>query len=356
MYIQVDPIMTSYHTPTTITPSQIGGYNLQFAESVESRLVCLICSFPACEPHQVKCCQTIYCHSCLEELHKKSNKCPNCRKVAFSCFHLESHNRLMKLSVKCKNSSRGCAWLGTLRSYLEVHSPVCPKEVNHCMYGDVGCRAKIPREKQASHNVEKMGYHFACALDTIQKMKKVQTELQFSVMDIRATLPPAQPVAILRMSHFDDHHTNNKCWYSTPFHSQPKGYKMCLRVDANGIAASHGTHVSLFICLMQGEYDDDLVWPFQGKITVELLNQIQDRNHHMGTVQFDSQQNDECNSRVTSVVSGTGRGWPQFISHKLLSAGMKEDKKCQYLKGDCLYFRIKKIEVHEANKSWLICT
>ena len=224
------------------------------------------------------------------------------------------------------------------------------------MYHDVGCRAKIPREKQASHNVEKMGYHFACGLDTIQKMKGVQSELQFSVIDIKTKLQPISPVAVLCMPHFDDHRTKSRCWYSTPFFSHARGYKMCLRVDANGIAASHGTHVSLFVCLMQGDYDDDLAWPFMGKITVELLNQIADTQHHMGTVQFDSQQNDECNSRVTSVVSGTGRGWPQFISHKLLCAGMRQDMKCQYLKGDCIYFRIQKIDVHQDNKPWLICT
>lgn len=353
---QVKAKMTSYHTPTTITPSQIGGYDLQFAESVQSSLICLICSFPSCEPHQMKCCQTIYCRSCLEELRKKSNKCPNCRKISFSCFHVESHNKIMKLAVKCSNSVRGCVWLGSLRSYLEVHSPVCPKEVKHCMYRDVGCRAKIPRENQASHNVEKMGYHFACALDTIQKIKRTHVELQFTIREMKSKMQPAQPVAVLCMQHFDDHRMNSGCWYSKPFLSHSKGYKMCLRVDANGIGTSHGTHVSLFICLMQGDYDEELVWPFQGKIIVELLNQIQDSHHHMGTIQFDSQQNDECNSRVTSVVSGTGRGWPQFISHKLLGASVRSEANCQYLKGDCLYFRIQRIEVNEANKPWLVCT
>lgn len=354
--IQVDTTMTSNHTLTTTAPQHNGGYNLQFAETIPSSLICLICSFPACEPHQMKCCQTIYCHSCLDELRKKSNKCPNCHKLAFGSFHLESHNQLMKLSVKCVNSTRGCAWLGTLRNYLEVHTPACPKEIKHCTYYDVGCRAKILREDQAVHNVEKMGYHFACALDTIQKMKKVETELQRSVIDLKSRVQPIQPVAVIRMPHFDEHRTNNRCWYSTPFFSHPKGYKMCLRVDANGIASSHGTHVSLFVCLMQGDYDDELVWPFQGKIPVELLNQIHDSHHHTGIVKFDSPQNDECNSRVTAVVSGTGRGWPQFISHKLLSSGLRSDINCQYLKGDSLYFRIQKIEVHDANKPWLICT
>ena len=31
---------------------------------------------------------------------------------------------------------------------------------------------------------------------------------------------------------------------------------------------------------MKGEYDDQLEFPFQGTIKIELLNQLQNRNHH----------------------------------------------------------------------------
>lgn len=335
------------------TESQVGGYDLQFVEMVPQSLICLICSFPACEPHQMKCCQTIYCRTCLEELRKKSSKCPNCHKLALSYFHLDSHKQILSKSVKCKNFPTGCTWMGTLRNYLDAHQPACPKEVKRCIFHDIGCRSKFPREDQTSHNTEKMGHHFLCALETIQKLKKSQNELRRSVNDMKLKLQPRGPVATFRMPHFDEHRSHNRCWYSSAFQSHPRGYKMCLRVDANGIAMSHGSHVSVFICLMQGEHDDDLVWPYRGTVTVELLNQLQDSNHHIGTVQFDCQQNDDCNSRVSCVVSGTGRGWPQFISHKALDHC--SEKNCQYLKGDCLYFRVPKVEIYETNKPWLIC-
>ena len=38
-------------------------------------------------------------------------------------------------------------------------------------------------------------------------------------------------------------------------------------------------HVSCYICLMTGQYDDTLEWPFQGKVTMELLNQMEGVNH-----------------------------------------------------------------------------
>ena len=44
---------------------------------------------------------------------------------------------------------------------------------------------------------------------------------------------------------------------------------MCIRVDANDSDA--GTHVSVFVYLMRGEYDSRLVWPFRGDITIQLV-------------------------------------------------------------------------------------
>ncbi len=51
---------------------------------------------------------------------------------------------------------------------------------------------------------------------------------------------------------------------------------MRLRVDANGDGNGKGTHVSVYICLMRGDNDDNLKWPFKGTIEVSLLNQLED--------------------------------------------------------------------------------
>ena len=45
-------------------------------------------------------------------------------------------------------------------------------------------------------------------------------------------------------------------------------------------------HVSCYVCLMTGENDDTLEWPFQGKLTMELLNQLEDENHKQYTMPF----------------------------------------------------------------------
>ena len=128
---------------------------------------------------------------------------------------------------------------------------------------------------------------------------------------------------------------NNDSWYSPPFYTHPQGYKMCLRVDAMG----KGTRVSVFGHLMRGEFDDYLKWPFQGHVTVAILNQLEDNNHATTTIDFP-----DTTGRVTNgerAPSGYGR--PTFIAHTDLNH--KSAKNYQYLKYDCLRFRIVKVEL-----------
>ena len=122
---------------------------------------------------------------------------------------------------------------------------------------------------------------------------------------------------------------------------------MCLKVHANGFGDGEGTHVSLFLYIMKGENDDNLVWPFQGKVTFTLLNQLEDKDHREEKATLD------YNSRVTKGERGDGYGRQKFVSHKEL--GHRADTNCQYLKDDSLYFRVS-VEVHKACKPWLTPT
>jgi hypothetical protein len=86
-------------------------------------------------------------------------------------------------------------------------------------------------------------------------------------------------------------HTNSPALISTrlpAFYTSSKGYKMCIRVDANGDGDAEDTHVSVFTFLMKGENNDHLPWPFTGKVTVELLNQLEDKNHLSKSLTFTS--------------------------------------------------------------------
>lgn len=65
----------------------------------------------------------------------------------------------------------------------------------------------------------------------------------------------------------------NTAIHSTPCFTDKFGYKYCLSLYVNGDGLGKGTHMSLFIVIMRGDYDDLLQWPFTKKITFTLIDQ-----------------------------------------------------------------------------------
>ena len=59
---------------------------------------------------------------------------------------------------------------------------------------------------------------------------------------------------------------------------------MCLRVYANGGKRGAG----ILMCLMRGEHDDKLTWPFHRDITIQLVNQNKEQDHVEYTAAFDN--------------------------------------------------------------------
>ena len=94
-----------------------------------------------------------------------------------------------------------------------------------------------------------------------------------------------QSVCDFTMTEFTKrkHEFNNVYPHSPPFYSHPHGYKLCLRVDANGMVMVKTLTVSIIANLMRGDYDNNLQWPFEGDIVViEILNWREDNDHYRG--------------------------------------------------------------------------
>ena len=122
---------------------------------------------------------------------------------------------------------------------------------------------------------------------------------------------------------------------SAGFYTKDSGYKMYLSIFPKG-CSTHG-YVEVGTYLMKGDHDDHLPWPVKGTLTVQLLNQLGDNNHGE-PVKLLNGSGSAC-QRVTTGTKSTYGIWSyRFMSHKKLS--YNAIKKCQYLKDDCLFFRV----------------
>ncbi len=129
-------------------------------------------------------------------------------------------------------------------------------------------------------------------------------------------------------------------WISPPVYTHPGGYRIGISVWPNGHDEGTGTHVSVYLRRAKGENDDHLKWPADCTITLQLLNQHRDRDHFTVSkrLQWD---------KPTTTQAGLTFAKPfdyRFVAHKVLD--WNADRQTQYLKNDCLQFRMYRIQVH----------
>jgi hypothetical protein len=103
------------------------------------------------------------------------------------------------------------------------------------------------------------------------------------------------------MTSFDEYKRDDD-WYSPHFYTHPNGCKMCLRIFAKGNGPGKGTHLSMCVYLMQGEFDDRFKWPFQGNVSIILVNQEEDRDHVTRTFYLENAPSMCCERMMTKSV------------------------------------------------------
>ena len=139
------------------------------------------------------------------------------------------------------------------------------------------------------------------------------------------------------MTNFQQKKLLNVSWYSPSFYTHPCGYKMCLRVDANGSHYGMNSHISVFVYMMKGDYDDRLNWPFRGDITIQMLSQAGDEERSTRILDVTA-DDDEFGSRVlVRERAESGLGIFQFIPHQQLNP--------KFLKDNCLRLCVPEVNI-----------
>ena len=120
---------------------------------------------------------------------------------------------------------------------------------------------------------------------------------------------------------------------SPSFYTSSGGYLLEIAVHFSG---EPGTHVSIYAKFLPGENYEGLKWPFVGEVMFTLLNQLKDDGHHR--MKLSIEENDHVSAVGVSCRKMDSRGISEFIPHAKLEHN--PSKNTQYLKDDCLYFRV----------------
>ena len=334
---------------------------------------CPICLLVLREPYQATCCGKSFCKECIERVKANKQDCPTCNDKNFNLFHNKGlQQSLNDFEVYCSHKSKGCEWRGELREldkHLNSDPPAdkslegCPFTVISCPLSHTGCEVKLPRRDVKIHVNDDWLSHVlkqsALVLTLSTQLQSVSAELQTvkrekqqleqhvtKLEDKVVKLETAQqivsntrhPIGLVEiiMTNFKQHQDSGKDWFSPPFYTHLHGYKMYLCVWPRGGSAGKGTHLSVTIHLMRGEFDDQLKWPFRGEVTYQLLDQKGDKDHIENILDFDDSTPDIYTKRVTEGERNLpGWGHPKIVP--------LFDLQPKYLKNDCIKLHITKV-------------
>ncbi len=346
---------------------------------------------PSSETRLEGCGHTdVLCQYCKKFIPRKdipTHETETCPKKPYTCLYCGHssvfHNIRENHWLVCPQFPVPCPYKCGERPQcqgLELHMEECLLAPLQCGFRYAGCKVELSRRDMANHLRDNIVDHMTLmslkhredreeviALkeenqlenDSLACVKTKSNNLQFD-LDVRvedllckivefkseirsetsqATASCVQP-SLCRVPPVEIVVTNMKClrqqrdnWISEPFYSRG-GYKMVLNVYPYGNQGGSGTHLSLYISILKGEYDHQLKWPFLGEVTITLVDQRLGR-HKTYTLEY-TREDSSCGARRYNNTLTGALGYPTLIEHKYLPPN--------YLKDDCLVFRIDDIK------------
>ena len=263
--------------------------------------------------------------------------------------------------VPCPNK---CDKLVPSKSIEKHKETECPLEMTNCVFSYAGCNEKVLRKDMEAHVAQSLSHHLTLQAIGHKEMVEKQESMQKEIDQLRERFDDKTSTLeeeIDRVkddvdeikSHRDSLHTHvnivpvhlvlnefvakrkaKGMWYSRPFYSSCRGYRMCLVVYPNGHKSGENTHISVYIRLVSGDFDNQLDWPFQGSVYVSLMDQRDDDDHWVEKIEFNEEPIPGSSPEVKKGTKNTEWGNERFISQELLCQRFYD------LESDSLHFEV----------------
>ena len=284
-------------------------------------------------------------------MRKHKRECP---KRPFDCCYCgyqsthevifnEHHPICDKYLINCPNE---CSGYEIERRFLQDHLDKCSLQIVECEFSHFGCQEKLRRCDLPQHLSDKAVQHAVLSskmiYDSMQILSKKLENLECAVANI-SDVVCGNVVKIVTMTDFTQKKNSKVQWFSPAYFTYLQhGYKMCFKVDLTVGSSSNiydTTSLRIYSHMMSGPYDYYLQWPFKGKVIVRLLNQCGDHHHYDYIFDYKAVSNGK---KVTSGADNLGE---QLTSQStrplpLYQLHYNDDTDCQYLKNDCILFKV----------------
>ncbi|XP_065683631.1 TNF receptor-associated factor 3 isoform X3 [Hydra vulgaris] len=253
----------------------------------------------------------------------------NCRNFKNKCdwvgsiASIDDHwNECPNKPIECLNN---CGEINLMRKMMAQHlANNCSLSIQRCEYYKIGCIYKGTKAQRETHIESSMNFHLLLAINKINSLNEIINNKEEKLISLENKFASLKQTELnetfiktaeekLNKLESDINNVNNKInliekqpmnnrymWLlndidkinsketkklkghsicSSPFYSAPYSYKFFLEIYLNGFGEHKGTHSSIYLNIIKGEYDNLLEWPLTKKIKVSLLDQSANRKH-----------------------------------------------------------------------------
>ena len=264
-------------------------------------------------------------------------KCEFCGGAVRACEMNPHLGECEEFPVDCPNGCEAAGETGTKqikRGAVPIHLTECPLQKVECPYREYGCGEEMERRLLDIHEREYMHTHFRLAMkemkrkqtelnDKIKLLEKENTEFKNELGELKdnETLEVHDKIKCLEKQNKELKETisafkstgrldwkikgvkqkieKKETSYSDPFHVGLYRCQGKIVWDSNNTG-----EVGCFICIMKGEFDDKLKWPFIFRYTFVLFSQNRNEDNNIWSHQITKetlQKHPQCLHKPTEI-------------------------------------------------------
>ena len=294
-------------------------------------------------------------------------KCEFCGGAVRACDMNPHLGKCEEFPVDCPNGCEVAEETGTgqmKRGAVAIHLAECPLQRVECPYREYGCGEEMERRQLDLHEREYMHTHFRLAMKEMKRKQIESTELKDAqTLQANNKINCLEKLSVVKDSEIKELKTlsiemkqkqtesNDKIQFlqkqnalltealSSTLASGQLDWKITgvkQKIEKKEYTFSDPFYVGLykcqgyiqwdfnytgkvgcFICIMKGEFDDKLKWPFIYRYKFVLLNQNRDEDNHIKSKEITKetlQKYPECFQKPTEI-RNKGIGAVSFISN-----------------------------------------
>ncbi|XP_052120968.1 TNF receptor-associated factor 4 isoform X2 [Frankliniella occidentalis] len=293
--------------------------------------------------------EPLYCENkCglkVQRRHLSPHKSNDCAKRLVGCRYcskefvadtLPTHvTKCGRVPVTCPNHCEaGLLAREDLDGHLKDH---CPSLLVPCSFREAGCRFKGLRHSLDKHLDESTKSHLNLMCTVVNKQQHQITSLKSALqrLSLNQTGTLVWKISDYTLKMSEAKTKEGMELVSPPFYTSQYGYKLQASVFLNGNGAGEGTHMSVYIKILPGEYDALLRWPFAHSVSFTLFDQSSVPEKACNIVEsFIPDPTWKNFQRPSKEPDSLGFGFPRFASHEVL-------KKRHFIKDNTIFLRVK---------------